>query len=117
MENFGVILNLIIGIGFVAVVVVANGLLGPKPAKTQIKQEPFECGSDLIQDNNRRVAVKFYLLAILFVLFDVDVVLLYPWASVVREVGIVGYIEGITFLFVLLVGLIYCWKKGALEWK
>ena len=107
--------------GFMAVMLGANALLGPKPKpedEPPIKHEPFECGSPLFQtDNHRRVSVKFYLVAILFVMFDLETVLLYPWAVLYRELGLFGLIELLVFLVSLGVGLVYAWRKGALEWQ
>jgi NADH-quinone oxidoreductase subunit A len=104
-----------------AVMLGANALLGPKPnpaAAPAVKNQPFECGSVPLQTNNaRRVSVKYYLIALLFVMFDLEAVLLYPWAVLMRELGLFGLIELLVFLLSLVVGLVYAWKKGALEWQ
>ena len=104
-----------------AVMLGLNHVLGPKPrAETSpaVKLEPFECGSPpLQQDNRRRVAVKYYLVAILFVMFDLETVLLYPWAVLYKQLGLFGLIEVVIFMLSLVVGLTYVWRKGALEWR
>ena len=107
--------------GFMAVMLGINHFLGPKPKPEQrppVKFEPFECGIEPLQsDNKRRTAVKFYMVAILFVMFDLETVLLYPWAVLYRELGVFGLVELLVFLISLVVGLFYAWRKGALEWR
>jgi NADH-quinone oxidoreductase subunit A len=107
--------------GFMAVMLGINYLLGPKPNPAQspaVKLEPFECGIEPLQsDNRRRTSVKFYMVAILFVMFDLETVLLYPWAVLYRELGVFGFVELLVFLISLVVGLFYAWRKGALEWR
>ncbi len=120
-QYFPVLLVLLGSLGFVAVMLGLNALLGPKrryqdmPA---VMLEPFECGSVPLQkENRRRTAVKFYLVAILFVMFDLETVLLYPWAVLHRELGWFGFVELLVFMVSLVVGLAYAWRKGALEWQ
>jgi NADH-quinone oxidoreductase subunit A len=105
--------------GFMAVMLGLNALLGPKrPPDDSVKFEPFECGSPPLQtDNQRRTSVKYYLVAILFVMFDLEAVLLYPWAVLYRELGVFGLVELCVFMISLVVGLAYVWRKGALEWQ
>lgn len=92
-----------------------TSLLGPKnPSK--VKSEPFECGVEPITLPRGRFGVKFYLVAILFIIFDIELVFLFPWAVVFRKLGMFGLVEMMLFLFVVSVGLVYAWKKGALEW-
>lgn len=91
--------------------------LGPKKM-TQVKAEPFECGVEPTGDaNDTRFPVKFYLVAILFILFDIEIVFLYPWAVVFRELSVVAFVSIIIFIAVLMAGLLYAVKKGVLEWK
>ena len=99
----------------VGIMVSLNALLGPKETNP-VKQEPFECGNPATGPAFRRLSVRFYMPAILFILFDVEVVFLYPWAVLFRELGMFGFVEMLTFLLVLGVGLMYAWRKGALEW-
>jgi NADH-quinone oxidoreductase subunit A len=122
-QYFPVLLLFLVGIGFAAAALIINALLGPKrssgdPDLPDSRWTPFECGHDPVQpDNRRRISVKFYLVAVLFVLFDLEVVLLYPWAVKAPELGMFGFVELALFMVSLLVGLVYAWKKGALEWR
>ena len=99
----------------VAIMVSMGRLLGPsRPTRT--KGEPFECGNPPSGTAWGRFAVKFYMTAILFIVFDVEVVFLYPWAVVFRRMGWFGFAEVMLFVAVLGVALLYVWRKGALEW-
>ena len=102
--------------GFVGVTMVATHLLGPK-RKTSIKLESFECGIE--SQGNARVPfnIKYFLVAILFVLFDVEVIFMYPWAVNFNELGIKGFVEMILFISTMLLGFFYIIKKGALTWE
>jgi NADH-quinone oxidoreductase subunit A len=84
--------------------------------RTEVKAAPYESGMDPIGDTRARFSVNFYVVAILFIVFDVETVFLLPWAVVMREVGLAGFAAAGMFIFILTVGLIYEWKKGALEW-
>ena len=83
---------------------------------TRIKAAPYESGMDPLGDTRARFSVNFYVVAILFIVFDVETVFLVPWAVVMRKVGVAGFVAAAIFIFILTVGLIYEWKKGALEW-
>ncbi len=101
--------------GVLALVLVgAASLLGPR-RPSRIKSSPFECGSDPIGSARERFGVKFYLIALLFIVFDVEAVFVYPWAVLLRELAWPGYVAMVFFAFTLVVGLAYVWKKGALE--
>jgi NADH-quinone oxidoreductase subunit A len=102
--------------GFAGLMLVLAAILGPK-ARTAVKAAPFECGSDPIGDARGRFAVKFYVVAILFIVFDLETVFLYPWAVEFKSLGWVGFGEMVVFAATLVVGLVYVWKKGALEWE
>ena len=91
-------------------------LLGPKKPSEE-KSLPYESGSNTTGAKHLRLSVKFYLTAILFVVFDIEAVFLYPWASMFRDFGLFGLVEMVIFLAVLGITLIYAWKKGALEWE
>lgn len=106
---------LLAGILAVTIVGVAS-ILGPKKP-TAIKSAPFECGSDVISSARQRFAVKFYVVALLFIVFDVEAVFLYPWAINFRSLGWFGFVEMAVFAATLVAGLIYVWKKGALDWE
>jgi NADH-quinone oxidoreductase subunit A len=90
-------------------------LLGPR-RPSAIKSSPFECGSEPIGSAHDRFGVKFYLIALLFIVFDIEAVFIYPWAVLLRELGWSGYATMSVFAFTLVVGLAYVWKKGALDW-
>lgn len=94
----------------------ATSLLGPKNP-TPEKMIPYECGSETTGGRNVRPSVKFYLTAILFVVFDIEAVLIYPWSVQFRSLGWVGLATMVSFLALLVVALVYVWKKGALEWE
>jgi NADH-quinone oxidoreductase subunit A len=100
-----------------AFVVVALGhLFGPK-RPTERKSLPYESGMTPFGPGTRRMPVRFYMVAVLFILFDIEVIFFLPWAIVLRRLGIFGLIEMLVFVFILLVGYVYAWKKGALEWE
>src|SRR5258706_16292865 len=91
-------------------------LLGPKNPTAE-KLTPFECGNDSAGGEGVKLSVKFYLTAILFVVFDIEVVFIYPWAALFKGLGWAGFVTMLTFIVALIVALVYCWKKGALEWE
>jgi NADH-quinone oxidoreductase subunit A len=99
----------------VGVMVTINRVLGPK-RPSAIKSEAFECGNPPSGSAWGRFSVRFYLTAILFLVFDVEIVFLYPWAVEVRKLGMFGFVEALIFIGVLLVGLIYAWQRGVLDW-
>lgn len=90
-------------------------LVGPRRSFAE-KDEPFECGERPIVSPHQRFSVKFYIVAMIFILFDVEAVFMYPWGALFTELGWFGFIEMLTFVAVLAVGLAYVWAKGALEW-
>ena len=115
MEQYlPVLIALLLGSVVATVMVFASTLLGPKK-HTAVKDQPFECGNPPSGTAWGRFSVKFYLVAILFIVFDVEVVFLYPWAVVFRQLGLFGFIEMLVFVLILAVGLVYIIKKGALE--
>lgn len=95
--------------------VVLSEVLSPTK-RTIVKSAPYESGIDPLGSTRERFSIKFYVVAILFIVFDVETVFLVPWAVVMREVGVAGFVAAAIFIFILTVGLIYEWKKGALEW-
>ena len=95
---------------------IAASVLGPK-RPSALKAAPFECGSESVGSAHQRFAVKFYVVALLFIVFDVETVFLYPWAVNFKLLGWFGYAEMFVFAATLVVGLIYVWKKGALNWE
>jgi NADH-quinone oxidoreductase subunit A len=91
-------------------------LLGPKVPSPE-KDEPYECGSESTGSQHVKLSVKFYLTAILFIVFDIEAIFLYPWAVLFQRLGVQGFVSMLAFLGVLTTALVYCWKKGALEWQ
>jgi NADH-quinone oxidoreductase subunit A len=102
-----------------AIALIAIGLgtiFGPKK-ESAAKAMPYESGMIPIGEGTRRMPIRFYLVAVLFILFDIEVVFFLPWAIVFRQLGLFGLIEMVIFILILLVGYVYAWKKGALEWE
>jgi len=93
-----------------------GGLFGPKK-ESKIKSMPYESGMNPYGDAVRRIPVRYYLIAVLFILFDIEVIFFLPWAITFRKLGWFGLIEMVIFIAILLVGYVYAWKKGALEWE
>jgi len=91
-------------------------LFGPKK-KSAEKDVPYESGMMPYGEGTRRMPVRFYLIAVLFILFDIEVIFFLPWAIAFRKLGIFGLLEMIVFIVILLIGYVYAWKKGALEWE
>lgn len=101
---------------FSVLVIVVGHLFGPRrPSKRKLA--PYESGMKPIGPGTRRMPVRFYLVAVLFILFDIEVVFFLPWAVVFRQLGLFGLVEMFVFILILLVGYVYAWKKGALEWE
>ena len=101
----------------VALIAIGLGtIFGPRK-KSEAKSMPYESGMNPYGEGTRRMPIRFYLIAVLFILFDIEVVFFLPWAIVFRELKIFGLIEMIIFIIILLVGYVYAWKKGALEWE
>ncbi|MBM4159883.1 MAG: NADH-quinone oxidoreductase subunit A [Ignavibacteria bacterium] len=103
------------GIVFGIVMVKLNEWLGPR-RPTDEKLSTYESGMEPVRTARERFSVKFYMVAVLFILFDIEVVFLYPWAVAFKELGVAGYITMTVFIVILLIGLFYVWRKGALEW-
>ena len=117
LENYlPILLFLVLGIIFGVVPIVAGAVLGPnRPDRDKLS--PYECGFEAFEDSRMKFDIRFYLVAILFIIFDLEIAFLFPWAVVLDKVGLSGFIAMIIFLSILVVGFIYEWKKGALEWE
>ncbi len=113
---FPVLVQLIIAIAIAAGLIGVSFLLGKK-VKDKVKDSPYECGIAPTGSARERFSVKFYLVAIVFILFDIEAVFLYPWAVVYRQLKIFGFFEMLLFIGLVLVGFFYVWKKGALDWS
>lgn len=101
-------------LGFVLIIM--NKILGPKRSNPT-KEMPFECGSPYLQDEINPVPIKFYLVAFIFLLFDIEVVFFFPWALVFKEIGRTAFIVMFAYILILVLGFIYAWKKGAFQWE
>ncbi len=111
---FPLAVTIVLGAALAGLLVGAATLLGPR-RPSAIKGGPFECGSEPVGSARERFGVKFYMIALLFIVFDLEAVFIYPWAVQVRELGWPGYGAMLAFAFTLVLGLVYVWKKGALE--
>lgn len=111
-----IIFQMIVAFGFVVVTMLATHMIGPK-RKTKDKLTPFESGIEVIGNARQPFSIKYFLVAILFVLFDIEVIFMYPWAVNFREMGMEGLIEMFIFMGTLLLGFIYIIKKKALDWE
>src|SRR5687767_2688365 len=114
-EYIGIAVSIVLAAGLTALMIVLSSTLGKKNPSSA-KLSPFECGKDPIALPKGKLAIKFYLIGILFILFDVELVFLYPWAVVYRALGLYGLIEIGVFLGILMIGFIYAWDNGALDW-
>ena len=110
-----ILLFILVAIGFAIFTLLLSGLLHPE-RYSKGKLAPYECGIEPETDARDRYSIRFYLVAMLFVIFDVETVFMFPWAVMMDELALFGLIEMIVFLFILVVGYVYAWRKGALEW-
>lgn len=116
MNNEYLILFFLVGAIFVGLVLIISGIIAPRSINPQ-KFEPYECGIPTQGVTWLQFNVGYYLFAILFLVFDVETVLVFPWAVVMKEVGLTAFIEIVIFFFILGLGLLYAWKKNALIWE
>ncbi|WP_280189815.1 NADH-quinone oxidoreductase subunit A [Delftia sp. PS-11] len=111
-----VLLFILVGAGVGVVPLVLGYVLGPN-RPDDAKNSPYECGFEAFEDARMKFDVRYYLVAILFILFDLEIAFLLPWAVALRDVGVAGFTAVLIFLAVLVVGFAYEWKKGALDWE
>jgi NADH-quinone oxidoreductase subunit A len=111
-----VVIMIGLGLAFGGGSVVASQLLGPRKP-TPEKEAPYECGVPPVGNARERQSVKFYLVAMIFLLFDIEVAFLYPWAVAFRGLGMMGFIQLVTFFALLATGYIYVWRKGVFDWS
>ena len=103
--------------GFLITMLVLSAVVGPK-FRSKTKQLPFECGSVSVGDvQTQRFNVRFYLVAMVFILFDIEVIFLYPWALALEQIGWFAFWQMVVFMVILAAGLVYVWKKGVLDWN
>ena len=110
-----VLIMIALGAGFAGMSVLLSGVLGPRRPSAE-KSAPYECGMPAVGDARERQSVKFYLVAMIFLLFDIEVAFLYPWAMALRDLGWTGFVQVVLFMALLLAGYTYVWRKGALDW-
>jgi len=113
---FPVLLFIIVGLIIGVVPLLLGWLVGPN-RPDEAKLSPYECGFEAFEDARMKFDVRYYLVAILFILFDLEIAFLFPWAIVLKEIGLFGFASMMVFLSILVVGFVYEWKKGALEWE
>ena len=111
-----ILLFILVGIGVGLIAISVGKVLAPSNPDNQ-KNSPYECGFEAFEDSRMKFDVRYYLVAILFIIFDLEIAFLFPWAIVLDEIGVFGFWAMMLFLGILVIGFIYEWKKGALEWE
>jgi len=115
-QYFPILLFILVGLAVGVVPVALGRLIGPNKPDSE-KLSPYECGFEAFEDARMRFDVRYYLVAILFILFDLEIAFLFPWAVVLDQIGTFGFVSMLLFVAILVVGFIYEWKKGALDWE
>jgi NADH-quinone oxidoreductase subunit A len=115
-EYFPVLLFLVVATAIGIALLILGNLLGPKKSTAE-KLAPYECGFEAFEDARMKFDVRYYLIAILFIIFDLEIAFVIPWATVFSDLGLFGLIEMGMFIGLLVLGFVYVWKKGALEWE
>lgn len=115
-DYFPILMQLLLAVGFVVMTIIISGFLGPK-RNSKNKDKNFECGIESVGNARVPFSIKYFLVAILFVLFDIEVIFLYPWAVNFREMGLEGMVKMMLFMSLLLIGFFYVIKKKGLEWE
>ena len=111
-----VLLFILVGLGVGVAPQLIGYLLGPQ-RPDDAKNSPYECGFEAFEDARMKFDVRYYLIAILFILFDLEIAFLFPWAIALKEIGFIGFIDMMIFLAILVAGFVYMWVKGALDWE
>ncbi len=115
-QYFPILLFILFGLGLGALMLGIGRFVSPSRPDPE-KLSPYECGFEAFEDARMKFDVRYYLVAILFILFDLEIAFLFPWAVVLQDIGYFGFVAMLVFLAILVVGFIYEWKKGALEWE
>jgi len=113
---FPILVFIVVAVVFGSVLLLLGTLVGPTEPNTE-KNSPYECGFEAFEDSRMKFDVRYYLVAILFIIFDLEIAFLFPWAVVLDNIGVEAFVAMGVFLGILLIGFIYEWKKGALEWE
>ncbi len=117
LENYlPILIFIVLGFVFGVAPLVIGFVMAPNRPDDE-KLSPYECGFEAFEDARMRFDVRYYLVAILFIIFDLEIAFLFPWAVVLKEIGMFGFLAMVVFLTILVIGFIYEWKKGALEWE
>jgi NADH-quinone oxidoreductase subunit A len=117
LDNYGsLLLMFILAAGLSGALIVMSALIG-KHKRTREKDQPYECGIRPTGDAREPISVQFYMVALLFILFDIEAIFLYPWALVYHDLKLFGFVEMLVYIIILLAGYIFLWKKGALDWN
>jgi NADH-quinone oxidoreductase subunit A len=116
IEYLAILIYIAIAVVFALFAIAASALLGQRKP-TALKRAPYECGMTTVGSSFRRIPIKYYIIAMLFLLFDIEVVFLYPWAVVFKQFKVFAFVSMAVFIGILLIAYIYIWKKGALEWE
>ncbi len=115
-EYLPILIFLIVAAGIGLVLLAIGAVLGPHQGSSE-KLSPYECGFEAFEDSRMKFDVRYYLVAILFIIFDLEIAFLFPWAVVLDRIGMFGLVAMAIFLLILVIGFVYEWKKGALEWE
>ena len=117
LDNYGsLLLMFILAAGLSGALIVVSAIVG-KHKRTREKDQPYECGIRPTGDAREPISVQFYMVALLFILFDIEAIFLYPWALVYHDLKLFGFVEMLVYIIILLAGYIFLWKKGALDWN
>jgi NADH-quinone oxidoreductase subunit A len=117
LDNYaGLLLMFILACGLAGALVIMSSLVG-RHKRTREKDQPYECGIRPTGDAREPVSVQFYMVALLFILFDIEAIFLYPWALIYKDLNLFGFVEMVLYIIILLAGYIFLWKKGALDWN
>jgi NADH-quinone oxidoreductase subunit A len=116
LDNYGpLLLMFILSCGLAGVLVIASAIIG-KHKRSREKDQPYECGMRPTGDARQPISVQFYMVGLLFILFDIEAIFLYPWALIYGDLKVFGFVEMLLYIIILLAGYIFLWKKGALDW-
>jgi NADH-quinone oxidoreductase subunit A len=117
LDNYGsLLLMFILAAGLSGALIVMSTIIG-KHKRTREKDQPYECGIRPTGDAREPISVQFYMVALLFILFDIEAIFLYPWALIYHDLKLFGFVEMLVYIIILLAGYIFLWKKGALDWN
>jgi NADH-quinone oxidoreductase subunit A len=116
IEYVAIVIMFCIAGGIAFIIIGASHFLGQR-TQGKIKLAPYECGTTTTGPTRRIMTIRYYIVAMLFLVFDIEIIFLYPWAVITRKLSLFGFIEMLIFVIILFIGYIYIWKKGALEWE